>query len=88
MGIVKLMMLSGHLNTRYHKRTAREGIIKEGNISLVVKYMGTAQRNFVDTSKAMTKSFAGKWKLMQQKIAKIQNNYGIVIIDNCSDTEI
>ena len=65
-----------------------KAIIKEDCINHVAKRMGTALRNIVTASKVMKKPIAGKGKLTQQKIAKIQNYYGRAIKDNCSDAEL
>ena len=63
-------------------------IVKEDCVNHVAKRMGTALRSFVEASKAARKSVAGKGKLTQQKIAKIQNYYGKAIKDNSSDPEL
>ena len=63
-------------------------IVKEDCVNHVAKRMGTALRNFVESSKVMKKSVAGRGKLTQQKITKIQNYYGRAIKDNCSDAEL
>ena len=63
-------------------------IIKEDCVNHVAKRMGTALRSFVEASKAAKNSVAGKGKLTQQKIAKIQNHYGKAIKDNSSDPEL
>ena len=63
-------------------------IVKEDCVNHVAKRMGTALRNCVESSKVMTKSVAGRGKVTQQKITKIQNYYGRAIKDNCSDAEL
>ena len=50
--------------------------------------MGTALRNLVATSKAQKQSLAGKGKLTQEKITKIQNYYGRAIKDNANDVDL
>ena len=57
-------------------------------VNHVAKRMGTALRKFVEASEAARKSVAGKGKLTQQKIARIQNYYGKAIKDNSSDPEL
>ena len=63
-------------------------IEKEDCVNHVSKRMGTALRNLVATSKAQQQSLAGKGKLTQEKITKIQNYYGRAIKDNANDVEV
>ena len=63
-------------------------IEKEDCVNHISKRMGTALRNLVATSKAQRQSIAGKGKLTQERITKVQNYYGRAIKDNANDVEL
>ena len=63
-------------------------IEKEECTNHVSKRMGTALRNMVAVSKAQKNSIAGKGKLTQTKIKKIQNFYGKAIKDYSDDVKL
>ena len=64
------------------------GIEKEDCVNHISKRMGKALRNLVATSKVQKQSLAGKGKLTQDKLTKIQNYYGRAIKDNANDVEL
>ena len=63
-------------------------IEKEDCVNHVSKRMGAALRNLVTISKAQKESIAGKGKLTQEKITKIQNYYGRAIKDHANDITV
>ncbi len=65
-----------------------KNIDKEDCINHISKRMGTALQKFVATEKAKGESIAGKGKLTQQKIMKIQNFYGRAVKDNSNDLKV
>ena len=66
----------------------KKPIEKEECINHVSKRMGTALRTIVTASKAQKNSIAGKGKLTQTKMKRIQNYYGKAIKDHSHDVKL